>query len=227
LPCRLHADAQTNVRRLLDALGSNLQALRPVLFDWDQDDMDYLYGQGPYVSRVPPPRSDLPLRDNIFDDDHVLEGIQRDRPDGMRDPEAFQRAVELGQINRQLVENVRACTLSVGKFYLQRPPTLDTPFVLVKVVRIVIDDDTGLQWGAFVHPWELSTTGPDLNYFTDPWHASAAHKESQRFNVRLGPHGQGPAWTYPLSVLTEFQEEVALNAAWSNPKYAHTRTTPA
>ena len=140
----------------------------------------------------------------------------------MRDPEAFQRAVELGQINLQLVENVRACTLSVGKFYLQRPPTLDTPFVLVKVVRIVIDDDTGLQWGAFVHPWELSTTGPDLDYFTDPWHASAAHKESQRFNVRLGVHDQGPAWTYPLSVLTEFQDEVALNAAWSKPRYAHT-----
>ena len=127
---------KTNVRRLLDALGSNLDLWNPVKFDWEDDNMEYLYGQGQYVSHAPDPVADDHQEANLYDDLHVLHTIQKERPDGSKDPDAFQRAIDDGLINLLHVENVQACKLVVGKFYLQRPPVLGTPFNLVKVVKV-------------------------------------------------------------------------------------------
>jgi hypothetical protein len=209
---------KANMRRLLDSLGCNLEPLRPVQFDWDPADMEYLYGKGEYVARAPEPAADNYDEPNLFDDEHVLHAIQAARPDGIRNPADFQQAIEDGEINLQLVENVRSCILVVGQFYLQRPPTLDTPFSLVKVVKIHLEDDGKTQWGAWVHPWEISTTGDNVDYFKDPWHASADHKASQRYNDKLPMNQQTAAWTYPLSVLSEFQDEVPMNKKWVKPR---------
>jgi hypothetical protein len=208
---------KTNVRRLLDALGSNLDAWNPVVFDWDPADMEYLYGSGQYVAHAPEPTPDEPPEPNLFDEVHVLEAIRKERPDGFRDPAAFQQAVDDGLINLQHVENVRACVLVVGKFYLQRPPVLGTPFSLVKVVRVRMNEDNKTQWGAWVHPWEVSTTGESVDYFRDPWHASASYKEHQRYDPTKHMCQQGATWTYPLSVLEEFQDVVTMNVKWKKP----------
>jgi hypothetical protein len=207
---------KTNMRRLMDALGSNLDANRPVEFHWDVDDMECLYAQGQYVAHAPEPYVDEFVDANLFDDHHVLDSIQQERPDGLRDPAAFAQAVEDGLVNFQLMENVRTCVLVVGKFYLQRPQTLDRPFNLVKVVRVYKEEGSLLQWGAWVHPWEISTSGPNIDYFKDPWHASGAHKESQRYNPKVPMNQQ--SWTYPLCILSEFQDEVFMNKSWSKPR---------
>jgi hypothetical protein len=209
---------KANMRRLLDSLGCNLEPLRPVEFNWNTEDMDYLYGKGEYVARAPEPKADNYEDPNLFDDLHVLESIQQKRPDGIRNPAEFEQAIEDGNINLQLVENVRSCILIVGKFYLQRPPALDRPFCLVKVVKVQMEDDGKTQWGAWVHPWEISTVGDDVDYFKDPWHASGKHKESQRYNDKLHMHKQAASWTYPLSVLSEFQEEIPMNKNWTKPR---------
>jgi hypothetical protein len=209
-------EKKTNVRRLLDSLGSNLRNSDPVQFDWKQADLDYLYGQGQYVAHPSLPIDDIPVDPNLFDDSHLLEEIKQNRPDGMRDPESFQQALDRGEIDLKLVENVQACTLAVGSFYIQRATDYVQPFALVKVVRIIMNDDKTTQWGAFVHPWEPSTMG-DINYFVDPWHASGEHLETQRYNPRLDDHNQ--TWNYPRSILREFQEPVNMNKGWTKPKY--------
>ena len=209
---------KTNMRELMDSLGSNLDASRPVEFHWRDDDMEFLYNQGQYVSLAPEPFVDEFADANLFDDQHLLDAIQPEKPDGLRDPAAFARACDDGLVNFQLTENVRSCTLVVGKFYLQRPPTLDRPFTLVKVVKVHTEEGSLLQWGAWVHPWEISTTGPKVDYFKDPWHASGAHKDSQRYNNKKHMHAQATTWTYPLCVLSEFQDEVFMNRGWTKPR---------
>ena len=79
-----------------------------------------------------------------------------------------------------------------------------------------MNEDGKTQWGAFIHPWELSTSGPNLDYFADPWHASGAHNESQRYKNNLGDHAQ--TWNYPKSTLSEFQDQVVVNQRWNKPK---------
>jgi len=116
------------------------------------------------------------------------------------------------------VENVQACKLVVGKFYLQRPPVLGTPFNLVKVVKVRLNEDNKTQWGAWVHPWECSTAGlADSDYYKDPWHASSSYKDHQRYNINKHICQQGNTWTYPISVLEEFQDEVTMNVKWVKP----------
>ena len=209
---------KANMRLLLDALGSNLEPWHAVEFAWDADDMDYLYNQGQYVAHAPEPAGDECEDQSLYDDSHVLDAIQRERPDGIRNPAAFADAVEDGLINLQVVENVQSCVLVVGKFYLQRPPVLDRPFNLVKVVRVSWEDDGKSQWGAWVHPWEISTSGDEVDYFKDPWHASADHKGSQRYNEKKHAHEQAATWTYPLSILSEFQVEVQMKKQWTKPR---------
>ena len=209
---------KTNMRRLLDALGSNLQAWNPVRFDWDPADMQYLYGRGQYVQHSPEPAAEECQEPNLFDDQHVLDSIQNERPDGLRNPQQFADAIEDGLIDLRLVENVQACVLVVGRFYLQRPAVLGgAPFELVKVVKVHLEDDGKTQWGAWVHPWEVSTTGDAVDYFHDPWHASADHVASQRYNPKKRMHEQGSSYTYPMSTLAEFQEEVEMTAQWVKP----------
>ena len=77
---------KTNVRRLLDALGSNLDLWNPVKFDWEDDNMEYLDGQGKCVSHAPDPVADDHQEANLYDDLHVLHTIQKERPDGRKDP---------------------------------------------------------------------------------------------------------------------------------------------
>ena len=111
--------------------------------------------------------------------------------------------------------------LQVGKFYLQRPAVLvENTFNLVKVVRLILNEEgEGGQWGAYVHPWEVSTVGGDVDYFSDPWHASAFHKENQRYNAtKLPPAQQATTWTFPMSQMNEFQCEVPMNGKWAKPK---------
>jgi hypothetical protein len=117
-----------------------------------------------------------------------------------------------------VVENVQACILEVANFYMQRPAVLGKPFALVKVVKIHLNDD-GTQWGAWVHPWEISTQGEDVDYFRDPWHASSAYKAHQRYNPNKSIQEQSESWTYPLSVLNEFQATVPMNVKWNKPRY--------
>jgi hypothetical protein len=208
----------TNMRKLMDALGSNLEAWNPVTFDWSEANMQRLYGRGQYVHHSPEPHAEDAEEPNLFDDQHVLEAIQNERPNGMRNPLEFAQEVAAGNINLQVVENVQACVLSVGKFYLQRPAALGgAPFELVKVVKVHMEDDGKTQMGAWVHPWELSTAGDDADYFADPWHASAKYKECQRYNPKKHIHEQGATWTYPMSALEEFQEEVPMKARWTKP----------
>ena len=217
---------KTNVRKLMDALGSNLHANNPVRFDWNQQDMDYLYGQGQYMDHNPRPAEGAALDANIFDDDHLIQEVQHARPDGLRDPEAFQQALDKGEINRRLVEDVQACVLTVGMFYIQRATDWVQPFALVKVVRVIMNDDGKTQWGAYIHPWESSTSGDALDYFTDPWHASGAHNEAQRYKSNLDIHAQ--TWDYPKSTLVEFQDPVVVNQNWTKPRYntcTHNKTT--
>jgi hypothetical protein len=209
---------KNNVRALLDALGSNLDAWNPVQFAWNKNDMVRLYAKGPYVAHAPEPVSTVPLADNLYDDVHVLETVRRERPDGLRNPELFQQAIEDGLIDLQTVENVQACVLAVGKFYLQRPAVLGTPFDLVRVMRVHLSEDGKTQEGAWVHPWEVSTTGSDVDYFYDPWHASALYKGSQRYDSNKPMSAQGANWTYPLSMLCEFQDEVKMNATWNKKR---------
>ena len=211
---------KANVRALLDALGSNLDPSNPVQFDWKEADMQYLYGEGQYVSHSQEHIDDACDDANLFDEQHVLDSLQRERPDGLKDPEAFAQAVEDGLINLQLVENVQKCILVVGKFYMQRPPVLDhnNPFNLVKVVKVVMNEDNKTQWGAWVHPWEISTTGNNVDYYKDPWHANGAYLASQRYNETKHMHKQAASWTYPLCVLDEFQDEVKMNMKWVKKK---------
>jgi hypothetical protein len=136
----------------------------------------------------------------------------------MRNPQQFAQEVADGNINLQVVENVQACFLRVGQFYLQRPAALGgAPFELVKVVKVHMEQDGKTQMGAWVHPWEVSTTGDDVDYFVDPWHASSDHKDSQRYNPAKPMHLQGATWTYPLSALEEFQDEVPMKKRWIKP----------
>ena len=106
----------------------------------------------------------------------------------------------------------------VGKFYMQRPAVLGNPFAVVKVVKVLLNNDGHTQWGAFVHPWEISTSGDNVCYYTDPWHASGLHKPSQRYDETKNRHEQADTWTYPLSTLEEFQVEITMNKHWSKPK---------
>ena len=101
-------------------------------------------------------------------------------------------------------------------FYIQRATDWVQPFALVKVVRVIMNDDGKTQWGAYIHPWELSTSGDDLNYFNDPWHASGAHNEAQRYKNNLHIHAQ--TWDFPKSTLVEFQDQVVVNQNWTTPK---------
>jgi hypothetical protein len=206
-----------NVGSLLDALASNLSSSDPTPFDWPEADMAYLYGEGQYVDLAPAPIHEDAVDPNLFDDDHILTDLQDLRPNGMLDPSAFQRDVDEGRINLQLVENVRACILKVGSFYLQRPASLGIPFNLMKVVKIHYNADE-TQWGAWVHPWEISTTGDDVDYFTDPWHQSGAHKAAVRYNPKRAMNCQSVNWTYPMCLLSEFQDEVVMNKEWLKPK---------
>ena len=87
------------------------------------------------------------------------------------------------------------------------------------MVRIILNEDgEGGQWGAYVHPWEVSTVGDDVDYFSDPWHASAVHKENQRYNEKLTPAQQANTWTFPMSQLNEFKDEVPMNGKWAKPR---------
>jgi hypothetical protein len=211
-----------NVRRLLESLASNLESLRPVTFAWDQNDMDDLYGNGQYVASPVAPLLEDAEDPNLFDDQHVLDEIRRARPNPMRDPRAFAAAVRAGEVNLLQVENCHACELTINKFYLQRPRSEDHPFTLVKVVKIIYNsEEKKTQWGAWVHPWEISTTGDNIDYYHDPWHASGAHKASQRYNERLPMREQSASWTYPMSALEEFQDEVVMKTKWTKPKYTH------
>ena len=208
---------RANMLRLLDALASNLDPARPVPFQWLLEDMTYLYGEGQYVDHTPEPSDEAGAEPNLFNDHHVLADIQRQRPDGIRDAAGFAEDVDNGRINLQLVENVQSCMLRLNCFYMQRPAVLGNPFSLVKVVRVLLNEN-GTQWGAFVHPWEISTNGADVDYFKDPWHASGLHKSSQRYDPTKSMHDQAASWTYPISVLEEFQEEVRMNDKWSKPR---------
>ena len=93
----------------------------------------------------------------------------------------------------------------------------DHRFELVKVVKVHLEDDGKTQWGAWVHPWEVSTIGDDVDYFHDPWHASADHAACQRYNPKKAMHNQGSTFTYPVSTLAEFQEEVPMALSWVRP----------
>jgi hypothetical protein len=115
-------------------------------------------------------------------------------------------------------ENVQSCVLMVGKFYMQRPAVLGNSFALVKVVKVLLNEDGRTQWGAFVHPWEISTSGDNVDYFKDPWHASGQHKQSQRYDDNKSRHEQATKWTYPISILEEFQEEIRMNDKWAKPR---------
>jgi hypothetical protein len=220
-PAIFNERIKNNVRRLMDALGSNLQPDSPVGFDWRQQDLDYLYGQGQYVDHNPNPAGGEANDPNIFDDDHLIQHVHRNRPNGLRDPEAFQLAMDRGEINRQLVEDVQACVLLVGMFYIQRPTDDIQPFALVKVVRVIMNDDGVTQWGAYIHPWELSTSGAERDYFKDPWHASGAHSEAQRYINAVDIHAQ--PWDYPKSTLEEFQDQVTVTRKWLKPRSLHIR----
>ena len=209
----------TNMRHLMDALASNLEMRRPVTFDWPQSELDYLYAQGQYVEHAPQAvlqEMEVAPDPNLFEDEHVLHAQREDRPNGLLDPQGFQEALRRGHIDLLQVENVTACVLVVGNFYLQRPHALGKPFDLVKVVKVILDDE-GLQWGAWVHPWEVSTAEPHQDYYLDPWHASGLYKDSTRYNHKLGPNNQSAAWNYPKSILSEFQFQVPVNKKWHKP----------
>ena len=61
-------------------------------------------------------------------------------------------------------------------------------------------------------------SGRGVDYFSDPWHASAFHKENQRYNAKLPLAQQATTWTFPMSQLNEFQCEVPMNANGPNPR---------
>lgn len=155
---------KANMRRLMDDLSSNLDADNPVVFGWDAGDMDYIYGQGQYEVNDSSVLQNEPASQNIFDNSaSVLRAIQKERPNGMKDPVAFQQAIDSGEINLLHVENVQACVLEVGAFYMQRPAVLDAknPFEIVEVKKIILcEDDDKTQWGAWVHTPTLIHTHP-------------------------------------------------------------------
>ena len=101
-------------------------------------------------------------------------------------------------------------------FYIQRATDYVQPFALVKVVRVIMNDDGVTQWGAYIHPWELSTPLGERDYLKDPWHASGEHSEAQRFMNNVDIHAQ--TWNYPKSTLVEFQDEVLVNRTWLKPR---------
>jgi hypothetical protein len=92
------------------------------------------------------------------------------------------------------------------------------PIEIVKVIRVVYhNDDPQRQWGAYVQPWELSTSlDKAACYIKDPWHAHAAHKTGQSYKKNFPARAQ--PWTYLLSTLSEFQDEVRMTTRWSKPK---------
>jgi hypothetical protein len=51
----------------------------------------------------------------------------------------------------------------------------------------------------------------------DPWHASGLHVENVRFQEKKPINAQHPKWTYPLTLLSEFQEEVIMNSGKWRP----------
>ena len=70
--------------------------------------------------------------------------------------------------------------------------------------------------GCLVQRWEVSTAeDPNVCYISDPHHAHAAHKDSQRYNPKLADHEQ--TWTYERVPLDAFQDEVSLTKRWAKP----------
>ena len=76
MPAAFDEEKKANMRRLLDSLGCNLEASNPVAFDWDEENMDFLYNQGDYVDHVPAPSDESAAPPNLFDDAHLLDAVQ-------------------------------------------------------------------------------------------------------------------------------------------------------
>ena len=112
--------------------------------------------------------------------------------------------------------------LRINDFYVQRPPwpnEYNEVFKLVMVKAIIPAEKKGLQWGAWVQVWDLATSGaPDACYYSDPWWASSAMADGQRFSRKFGHDSHNQPWTYAKSELSEFQDGVAMTNVWARPK---------
>ena len=94
--------------------------------------------------------------------------------------------MRVGNIRAQNTENVYACTLTIGNFYLLRPHDGDeAPFRIVRVKRVRTDaDNRTLQYGAWVQDWELSTARNGTeNYYEDNYHATQADGRGYRTDL--------------------------------------------
>jgi hypothetical protein len=110
--------------------------------------------------------------------------------------------------------------LKTSKFYIQRPPTYNPPFLVVKVVRVIYDDPptNKIQWGAWCQHWEISTKGDDMDYYADPYHANSKHQDGQAYKENKS--GQ-PSWSYESHALSTFQDEVTMNKNFDKKPYKH------
>ena len=142
------------------------------------------------------------------------------QPDGQIDPAAFLEAIDSGELNLQSVEHCHACILENGLFYLQRPAgESDAPMNLLKVIKIIYTaGEDGPQWGAWVQPWELSTSEDTArrDFIADPWHGHAEHPTGQRYNAQKPMREQ--TWSYLMVPLNQFQDQVHMNVSWKKPK---------
>ena len=214
-----------NMRALVKSLSSNLNAREGVAFHWKQADMQLLFGQGVHVDHGHElghgELEGSKCKDaSLYDDSHLVADELRRQPDPQKDPQGFQEAIEAGEINLLSTENTQACVLRASKFYLQRPPTYNPPFLLVKVIRVIYDDPptNKIQWGAWCQHWEISTKGDDMDYYADPYHANSKHQDGQAYKVNKS--GQ-PAWSYESHALSTFQDEVTMNKTFKKKEYKH------
>ena len=215
-----------NMRALVKSLGSNLR--NDVAFDWDQDDMQLLFGQGAYVDHAHAQlNEERKCKDaSLYDDSHLVAEELRRQPDPLKDPQGFQEAVRSGAVSLLSSENTQACVLRASKFYLQRPSgNTEVPFLLVKVVKVIYTDSptNKIQWGAWCQDWEISTEGEDMDYFADPYHASSNHVDGQVY--REGKNGN-PTWSYEAHELSTFQDEVVMNKSFNKKPYKHAAAQP-
>ena len=156
---------------------------------------------------------------NLFLDDGHDGAGGFGRPDPFVNAQDFSEAIEAGAINLKHVENCHACVLKVGSFYIQRPSSGSDHQLNVVCVKKIIYCDGGspLQWGAWTQAWELATSGDEAACFiSDPWVASALQRDGQRYDASKDMSNQG--WTYEISALAEFQDEVTMNTQWTKPK---------
>ena len=214
-----------NMRSLVKSLSSNLNAREGVAFHWKQADMQLLFGQGVHVDHGHElgngELEGIKCKDaSLYDDSHLVADELRRQPDPQKDQQGFQEAIEAGEINLLSTENTQACVLRASKFYLQRPPTYNPPFLLVKVIRVIYDDPptNKIQWGAWCQHWEISTKGDDMDYYADPYHANSKHQDGQAYKVNKS--GQ-PAWSYESHALSTFQDEVTMNKTFKKKEYKH------